>query len=135
MQSWRLPDFHLPIAYRYDTYLGLPALVGKSQIAAFKGIIDRVWKRLQDWKIKFLSQSGKEILLKAVILAIPTYCMSVFLLPRALCMEINAQMSKFWWGHQENNSRVHWMSWGKWAYQKRLKGWVFKILRVLIRLY
>ncbi|XP_059431505.1 uncharacterized protein LOC132165008 [Corylus avellana] len=96
----------LPDTQRYDTYLGLPALVGKSRMAAFKRITDRVWKRLQDWKLKFLSQAGKEVLLKAVIQALPTYCMSVFLLPRALCREINSQMRKFWWGHKENDSRA-----------------------------
>jgi hypothetical protein len=33
---------------RYDTYLGLPVLVGRSRTKEFKGIIDKVWKRLQD---------------------------------------------------------------------------------------
>jgi hypothetical protein len=75
----------IPATQRYDTYLGLPALVGKSRISAFRSIIDRVWKRLQDWKLKFLSQAGKEVLLKSVIQAIPTYSMSVFLLPNATC--------------------------------------------------
>jgi hypothetical protein len=51
----------------YDTYLGLPALVGKSRVREFKSIKDGVWKLLNDWKIKFLSQAGKEIILKAVI--------------------------------------------------------------------
>jgi hypothetical protein len=78
-------------------------------MTAFKGIIDHVWKRLQDWKLKFLSQAGKEILLKVVIQAIPTYCMSFFLLPHALGVEINSQMRKFWRGHQDKNSRVSWM--------------------------
>jgi hypothetical protein len=45
----------LPSTQQYDNYLGHPALVGKSKVAAFKGIADRVWKRLQDWKLKFLS--------------------------------------------------------------------------------
>jgi hypothetical protein len=62
----------IPSSQRYDTYLGLPALVGKSRTKEFKGIIDRVWKRLQDWKLKLLSQAGREILLKAVVQAIPT---------------------------------------------------------------
>ena len=44
----------LPDTQRYDPYLGLPALVGKSRKMAFKGILDRIWKRLQDWKLKFL---------------------------------------------------------------------------------
>jgi hypothetical protein len=89
----------LPCSQRFDTYLGLPALVGKSRTKDFKGIKDRIWKRLQDWKIKFLSQAGKEILIKAVIQAIPTYSMSIFRLPKTLCLEINALMQKFWWGH------------------------------------
>jgi hypothetical protein len=41
----------IPATQRYDTYLGLPALVGKSRVAAFKSIKERVWKRLQDWKV------------------------------------------------------------------------------------
>jgi hypothetical protein len=38
----------IPNTQRYDTYFGLSALVGKSRTKEFKGIIDRVWKRLQD---------------------------------------------------------------------------------------
>jgi hypothetical protein len=51
---------------------------------------------MQGWKEKFLSHAGKEILLKAVVQAIPTYTMSVFRVPKALCNEINAMMSRFW---------------------------------------
>jgi hypothetical protein len=36
----------IPVTQRYDKYLGLPALVGKSRTQAFKSIKDRVWKRL-----------------------------------------------------------------------------------------
>ncbi|XP_059446650.1 uncharacterized protein LOC132178220 [Corylus avellana] len=103
----------IPINQRYDTYLGLPDLVGRLRTSAFKSITKRVWKRLQDWKIKFLSQAGKEILLKAVIQAIPTYCISVFMLLKALCTEINSMMAKFFWGHKEKDKRIHWMSWNK----------------------
>jgi hypothetical protein len=72
----------IPATQRYDKYLGLPTLVGKSRKPAFKNIKDRVQRRLGDWKLKFLSQAGKEILLKAVIQAIPTYSMSIFLLSK-----------------------------------------------------
>jgi hypothetical protein len=57
----------IPSSQQYDTYLGLPALVGRSRTAAFQSIKDRVWNRLQDWKLSFLSQARKEVLLKAVI--------------------------------------------------------------------
>jgi hypothetical protein len=45
----------IPPSQCYDSYLGLPALVGRSKMVAFQSIKDRVWKRLQDWKLKFLS--------------------------------------------------------------------------------
>jgi ribonuclease HI len=118
----------IPSTQRYDLYLGLPALVGKSRIAAFRGIKDKVWKRLQDWKLNFLSQAGKEILLKAVIQAIPSYSMSVFLLPKALCLEINSLMQKFWWGNQKKNSSIHWMSWSRMGLPKSRGGMGFRDL-------
>jgi hypothetical protein len=50
----------IPDTQRFDTYLGLPALVGKSRMAAFQSIKSRVWKKLQDWKLNFLSQREKK---------------------------------------------------------------------------
>jgi hypothetical protein len=97
----------IPSSQRYDMYLGLPALVGKSRTKEFRSIIDRVWKWLQDWKLKFLSQARKEILLKAVIQAIPTYCMGIFMIPKALCNEINSLIRNFRWGSYGNESRIH----------------------------
>jgi hypothetical protein len=75
-------------------------------------------KRLQDWKLKFLSQAGKEILLKAVVQAIPTYCMSIFLLPKVLCKEINSLMKNFWWGHKDKQKKIRWLNWDKMGLSK-----------------
>ena len=101
----------IPSTQGYDHYLGLPAIIGRSKTKAFASIKERIWKRLQDWKLKFLSQAGKEILLKAIIQAIPTYSMSIFVLPKGLCKEINSLMQNFWWSHMKNGNRIHWMSW------------------------
>jgi hypothetical protein len=79
-----------------NTYLGLPSFVGKSRKQAFCNILGRVSQKLGNWKVKFLSQAGKEVLLKAVVQAIPTYSMGVFQLPISLCKEINKLMQEFW---------------------------------------
>jgi hypothetical protein len=100
--------------------------VGKSRTTAFRGIIDRVRKRLFDWKLKFLSQAGKEILIKAVIQAIPAYCMSLFLIPKALCLEINSQIRKFWWSQPGKEAGVCWMSWDRMSCSKAMGGMGFR---------
>jgi hypothetical protein len=58
------------------------------------------------------------VLLKVVIQAILTYSMSIFLLPKGLCLEINALLQKFWWGNQENESRIYWMKWSRMSISK-----------------
>jgi hypothetical protein len=115
-------------ANRFDSYLGLPSLVGRSKMQAFASIKERVGKKLNNWKVKFLSQARKEILLKAVVQAIPTYSMSIFLLLVGLCKELNHMMQEFWWGHMANNSKIHWMSWKMMWYAKSLGGLGFRDL-------
>jgi len=95
----------------YESYLGLPTFVGRSRIATFNYIKSRIWNRMNGWKEKFLSHAGKEVLIKAVLQAIPTYTMSVFRLPISLCRDINRLLSKFWWGHMEKVDRMVWMAW------------------------
>ena len=103
--------------------------MGRSRVAAFRGLKERIWKKLQDWKVKFLSQAGKEDLLKAVIQAIPTYSISVFMLPQSLCLEINSLMSRLWWGHQDK-AQVHWMSWKRLGESKANGGTGFRDLEI-----
>jgi hypothetical protein len=81
---------------RYEKYLGLSVIIRRSKVSSLSGIKGRIWDKMQGWKEKFLSHARKEILLKAVVQAIPTYTMSVFRVPKALCNEINAMMSRFW---------------------------------------
>ena len=53
-----------------------------------------MWKKLQAWEGKLLSQAGREVLIKAVAQALPTYTMSCFKLPIGLCHEIEALIKK-----------------------------------------
>uniref|UniRef100_A0A803P3N7 RNase H type-1 domain-containing protein n=1 Tax=Cannabis sativa TaxID=3483 RepID=A0A803P3N7_CANSA len=54
---------------------------------------------------------GKEVLLKAVIQAIPSYVMSCYKLPTSICQKIEKLMAQFWWGSFGKNSKTHWKSW------------------------
>jgi len=99
------------VATSYEKYLRLSSMVGHSKTRTFAEIVSRVRKKLEDWKDKFFSQAGREVLLKAVVQAISAYCMSVFQLPKSLCSQIHTLMNRFWWGHNSATKGVHWMSW------------------------
>ncbi|XP_075654731.1 uncharacterized protein LOC142624885 [Castanea sativa] len=58
---------------RHKKYLGLPSLIGKSKAQFFAKIKERVSKKLAGWKEKLLSIGGREVLIKAVAQAVPTY--------------------------------------------------------------
>lgn len=53
-------------------------------------------KKLQGWKGKLLSQAGREVLIKSIIQAIPTFIMGCFKLPIGLCNDIESLVRKFW---------------------------------------
>ncbi|GAU32459.1 hypothetical protein TSUD_144680 [Trifolium subterraneum] len=57
-------------------YLGLPSMVGRSEKAIFSYIKDRIWRRINSWRGRALSKAGKEIMIKSVLQAIPSYVMS-----------------------------------------------------------
>lgn len=43
-----------------------------------------------------LSQGGREVFIKLVLQAIPTYTMACFLLPKSLCDEMERIVIRFW---------------------------------------
>ncbi|CAL1371723.1 unnamed protein product [Linum trigynum] len=65
-------------------------------------------KKGESRKSLLLSPGGKEVLLKAVIQAIPTYLMSVFLLPRSLTNKMDLVLKRFFWSGSMRRKSLHW---------------------------
>ena len=112
----------------YEKYLGLPAVVGRNKKESLNYIRERVWNKLQGWKEKLLSQAGKEVLLKAVVQAIPIFAMSCFKLPMGLIQDIEKLIRKFWWGQRGDQRKIHWKDWATLCKPKNLGGMGFKDL-------
>ena len=128
IQSEIMAEFGVTELKQYEAYLGLPALVGRNKRASFDQLKQKVWKRLQGWEGKLLSQAGREVLIKSVIQAISTFAMSCFKLPITLCPEIEALVRKFWWGQRGDRRKVHWMRWEEMCRHKDQGGMGFKDL-------
>lgn len=97
-------------SHQYERYLGLPPIIGRSKRRAFSKIKENLWQQLQFWKGCLLSQGEREVLLKAVALALPTFTMSVFKLSITLCIELESLIAQFWWRQNFENDKTHWIS-------------------------
>ena len=113
---------------KQEKYLGLPTIIGRSKKVTFACIKERIWKKLQGWKEKLLSRPRKEVLIKAVVQAIPTYMMSVFCLPSGLIDEIHSLIARFWWGSKEGERKMHWHRWEALCMPKSMGGLGFRDL-------
>lgn len=95
------------ITSKFEKYLGLPSFIGRAKKQSFSYIRERIWRKIQGWKEKLLSQASREVLIKAVLQAMPTYTMNFLKLQKSLCMDIEALIRKFWWKYNGETRKIH----------------------------
>ena len=105
-----------------EKYFSMPSDVGTATNGAFKYLKDRVWSRVEGWLEQCLPAGGKEILIKAVAQAIPTYSMSCFKLPKGLCEHLTSSLRNFWWGYKDDKRKTGWVTWGQMVKPKSIDG-------------
>ncbi|XP_075485267.1 putative mitochondrial protein AtMg00310 [Primulina tabacum] len=120
----------IPVVKGHDLYLGLPTFSLRKKRIQFDYLRERVLKKSQSWNSNFFSMGGREVLIKAVLQAIPTYAMSCFKLPITLCRNIEQVFAKFWWNAHMviKKKRMHWAKWDKMCLRKRVGSMGFRNL-------
>lgn len=118
----------VPVIHQYESYLGLPYFIGRSKKNNFAKIKQQIWKKLQGQEGKLLSQMGREVLIKVVAQALPTYTMPCFKLPGTLCLEIKAHIQNFFRGQRGDNHKIHQIKWQELCKPKAQGGMGFKDL-------
>lgn len=112
------------------TYLGLPSLIGRNRREILGFIKIRIVRKIQSWNHKFLSRAGREILLKSVVQALPSYALNVFLIPVGLARDIEREMNCFWWGIERGGSKgIRWRAWSHLCVPKKWGGLGFRSMR------
>ena len=122
--------FGAQIIKQHEKYLGLPSLIGRNKRTTFNAIKEKLGKVLVGWKEKLLSKMRKEVLIKAVAQAIPTYTMNCFKLSDWLCDDLMGMIRNFWWGQKKEERKIAWLSWGKMCEPKCDGGMRFKNLKL-----
>ncbi|KAK9984588.1 hypothetical protein SO802_034113 [Lithocarpus litseifolius] len=122
--------FGAQVLKQHEKYLGLPSLVGRNKRSTFNDIKEKLGRKLSGWKEKMLSKAGKEVLIKDVALAIPTYTMSCFKLLDSLYEELTTMVRKFWWRQRKDENKIPWLSWEKMCEPKSKGGTGFKNIKL-----
>ncbi|CAN1238901.1 LINE-1 retrotransposable element ORF2 protein, partial [Linum grandiflorum] len=114
-----------------DKYLGIPSIVPRSKKTMFRDLEDKLRKKLAGSKNACLSAAGKEILIKSVISAFPSYMKNCFFLSSSLCKKFNSIVSRFWWSNKDGSKPIHWVSWKTLTKSKSQGGLDFRDFRAL----
>jgi hypothetical protein len=122
--------FQVESATFESNYLGLPTLEGRMTADKFKTIKERLIKRLNSWAEKFMSSGAKDVLIKFVAQAKPTYVMGVFKLSVSSCEAYTKLVRDFWWGDEEDKRKVHWTAWDNLVLPKCMGGLGFRDVRI-----
>ena len=67
--------------------------------------------RVNGWICRWLSKAGKEVLIKSILLALPTYVMSTFMLLLEICENLASAIAQFWWSSNPTKRRIRWAKW------------------------
>ncbi|KAL5542393.1 hypothetical protein UlMin_010103 [Ulmus minor] len=112
----------------HEKYLGLPTFADQCKKDLFLFIKNRVWDKLGGWNGTGFSAAGKEILLKAVVQAIPTHAMACFKLSQQLVSDLHKLIADYWWGSKKGKSKMHWSKWNVMCNGKERGGMGFRDL-------
>ncbi|KAL8114965.1 hypothetical protein AgCh_021696 [Apium graveolens] len=110
-----------------STYLGLPTMLGRNKSALMGYLKERIDSRIRSWEEGFISRSGKEVLIKNVAQALPSYAMSVFLLPQGITNDMERMLARYWWRSKpKQDTGINWMSWSRLSKHKSAGGMGFR---------
>ena len=76
-------------------------------------IVERVMSKLAGWKSRFLSFTGRSMLVKSVMSTILNYVIQATALPTHLCEKLDKINRDFLWGSTSEKRRLHLVGWNK----------------------
>ncbi|XP_071687999.1 uncharacterized protein [Rutidosis leptorrhynchoides] len=92
-------------------YLGVPLVSSRLMYRDCKILVERVKRKIEDWKNKFLSFAGRVQLIISVLTSMQVYWASVFILPVAIIKDIEKLLRGFLWCQGEmkrGKAKVKW---------------------------
>ena len=119
----------VPVVQQYEKYLDLPSFIGQKKKEIFDNIKQKVWKKLQGWEGKLLSQARREILIKAMPKHCPHTQCHVSNCPMACAMILRPQFEKHFGDKEGKAEKSTGLSGQIYANRKHKVEWISKIFQ------
>lgn len=87
--------------------MAIPFLHNRINKDTYNYILEKINQKLSVWNNNFLSFAGRLILVKSVLMTIPTYTMQTTTLPKVLCDKIEPVVQNFVWGNVNGNRNIN----------------------------
>lgn len=106
-------------------YLGLPFFMGENKISYCSSIIARIRSRILAWKARWLSLSGRILLIKTVLSIIPNFYLVFLKAPSSFVHQIEKLIRGFLWkGNLSDETKIPLISLKEMAQSKSIGGGV-----------
>nr|GEY42073.1 hypothetical protein [Tanacetum cinerariifolium]GEY47340.1 hypothetical protein [Tanacetum cinerariifolium] len=103
-------------------YLRVPVGGNMARCSNWNAIIQMFSFKLSLWKAHLLSVGGRLFLLKSVLGSLPTYYMSIYMMPATVQKKLEAIRNKFFIGGDLEDKKITWVRWKKCLANKDLGG-------------
>nr|GEZ23418.1 RNA-directed DNA polymerase, eukaryota, reverse transcriptase zinc-binding domain protein [Tanacetum cinerariifolium] len=103
-------------------YLGVPVGCNMARCSNWNDIIHKFSSNLSLWKARLLSVGGRLSLIKSVLENLPTYYMSIYLMPISVQKKLESMRNNFFICGDLEEKKITWVKWRKCLSNKDLGG-------------
>nr|GEX67182.1 hypothetical protein [Tanacetum cinerariifolium] len=94
-------------------YLGVPVGCNMNRCVNWNAVIQKFLTKLSSWKARLLSVGGRLSLIKAILGNLPTYFVSIYMMPVSVCSKLESMRNKSFRGVDQNDNKMSWVKWEK----------------------
>jgi hypothetical protein len=84
---------------------------GRVKAWYFDDLLVKISKKIEGWKMRYLSAGARLLLIKHVLSSLPMHLLSVLPVPKQIFGKINRLFSTFFWGASEGRPKRKWVCW------------------------
>ncbi|XP_058763698.1 uncharacterized protein LOC131637124 [Vicia villosa] len=92
-------------------FLGIPIGFNPRKESTWQPLLEKMRRRLNGWKNRFLNLGGRITLLKSILSSLSIFFMSFYKMPTKVVKECTKIQSNFLWGGAVEKRNIHWWRW------------------------